>query len=108
MKYIKLILLFLIIFTSIVFYGCTQNNDINLDIQKQETKLSSLQEDLIFYQGIYDKAISTYKQYKNHEGEPEWESELSRIKKIIDETNTKINSIKREIVLIEKYLNTHQ
>lgn len=108
MKYIKLILLFLIIFTSIVFYGCTQNNDINLDIQKQETKLSSLQEDLIFYQGIYDKAVSTYKQYKNHEGEPEWESELSRIKKIIDETNTKINSIKREIVLIEKYLNTHQ
>lgn len=108
MKYIKLILLFLIIFTSIVLYGCTQNNDINLDIQKQETKLSSLQEDLIFYQGIYDKAISTYKQYKNHEGEPEWESELSRIKKIIDETNTKINSIKREIVLIEKYLNTHQ
>lgn len=108
MKYIKLILLFLIIFTSIVFYGCAQNNDINLDIQKQETKLSSLQEDLIFYQGIYDKAVSTYKQYKNHEGEPEWESELSRIKKIIDETNTKINSIKREIVLIEKYLNTHQ
>lgn len=108
MKYIKLILLFLIIFTSIVFYGCTQNNDINLDIQKQETKLSSLQEDLIFYQGIYDKAVSTYKQYKNHEGEPEWESELSRIKKIIDETNTKINSIKREIVLIERYLNTHQ
>lgn len=109
-KYTKIIrfISIICIFTTLIFCGCNQKNEINLDIQSQETKLSSLQEDLIFYQGIYDKAVSTYKQYKNHEGEPEWDSELSRIKKTIDETNTKINSIKREIVLIEKYLNTHQ
>ena len=67
-----------------------------------------IQEDLIFYQGIYDKAVSTYNQYKKHEGEPEWDSELSRTKTIIDEADKKINSIKREIVLIERYLNAHQ
>lgn len=80
----------------LMFCGCNQKDSLESEIKEIDTKLTSLNNDLIYYQNVYDKALNTYQQ---HCDDPSWENELSQIKDNMDKTMSKISRIKTEIDL---------
>lgn len=91
------------IFITLIFCGCNSKADSESKIQEYENKLVSLNSELEHYQGIYDEALTTYQQYKKYSGSPEWDSELTRTKEIMQKANTEISEIKRQIALYERF-----
>ena len=102
----KKILHYLVLFLFLLAFllcGCNSRASLESDIKEYNEKISSLTNDLETYQNIYDEALSAYQQYSQYSGSPDWDNELSRTKNIMNEAQSKINSIKRDIDLYETF-----
>ncbi|MEE3492743.1 hypothetical protein [Ruminococcus sp.] len=97
------ILIPLIIIIMILLCGCGEKAKYEAQLEEYNEKISSLKNDLDYYQNIYDTALSTYQKYSKYSGKPEWDSELDKTNKIMNEAQDKISSIKRDILLYEKF-----
>lgn len=104
-KNITLITLSVLFLFLLAFLLCSCNSRASLesDIKEYNEKISSLNNDLEAYQNIYDEALSVYQQYSKYSGSPDWDNELSRTKNIMNEAQSKISSIKRDIALYEAF-----
>lgn len=98
---ISLILCILLVVS--LLYGCDKRASLEADIKEYDEKISSLNDDLKYYQDIYDEAMSTYQQYNKHKGNSDWDAELLKTKEIIDKAQSKISSIKRDIALYKDF-----
>lgn len=98
-------LAFLLIFALTNYYSEIKTE---AEIQEKKAQVETLKKSLENYQDIYNEALSTYQKYSTHSGDPEWDYELSKTKKIMDEAQREIYKIKRSISIYENYIETHE
>lgn len=96
------------VFFILLLCGCNQKTSLESDIKEYETKLSKLNDELTYYQNIYDKALAAYQKYSKYSGEPSWDTELSKTKEILDSSKSKISSIKADIAIYKDFKETKE
>jgi len=96
-------LLVILCFIMILSSGCSNANkiaDLENEILKIEEEISNLEYDLNEWKDFYDKAESTYNQYR-YSTNSDIQKELESTKEMMDEAGEKIRDLKTRIALLE-------
>ena len=81
---------------------------VEADISDIKNDLSVLRRERNEWQDLYDDAYAVYQRYSKYSNDPDYAYELGRTKRAMNEAKSKVDSIEREIRLLEARLGRYE